>query len=125
MKQTVFLLLSAAAFLLLSCQTVPSDIPEDLTPMEYFQLGQEEFERNNLLGSLAYYETFIERFPSDYANRVVAEYWVANINRKQGNSARALELFQDLLAKEDELRGRVPEWPFVLSRDFVEELQPD
>ena len=90
--------------------------------MEYFQRGQEAVERNNLRGGLVYYETFLERYPGDYENTVVAEYWAANIHRKMGEEDTARQLFNELLEKEDELRGQVPDWPFVLSRRVLEEM---
>lgn len=90
--------------------------------MEYFQRGQEAIEGNNLTEGLVYYETFLERYPDDYENGVVAEYWVANIQRKMGNADTARQLFNELLAKEDSLQGQVADWPFVLSRRVLEEM---
>ncbi|WP_041398274.1 hypothetical protein [Spirochaeta africana] len=123
MKTTITVLSAVLLTILaIGCQTVPSDIPEDLTPMEYFQRGQDEVDRRNFRGGLAYYETFLERYPDDIENGVVAEYWVAFIHHKMGERETAIAGFTELLAQEDELQGRVPEWPFILSRRVLEEM---
>ncbi|THB66110.1 MAG: hypothetical protein D6B26_03130 [Spirochaetaceae bacterium] len=121
MKKILTILIFAIA-ILPGCQTVPDNIPEDMTPMEFFQRGQEEVEADNLEAALMYYETFLDRYPNDYANAIIAEYWVAFIQHKKGKKAESVKLFHELLSKEAELSGRVPEWPFVLSRRVLEEM---
>ena len=114
--------LLVALCILGACQTTSADIAEDLSPMEMFQLGQEAVNDDQLQRGLAYYETFLERYPADAENGVIAEYWAAFIHHKMGDDATAIERFNLLLDQEASLAGRVPDWPFILAKRVLEEL---
>jgi len=95
---TGFLLLTLlAAGLAVSCATKPVDIPEDLTAAEMIQRAQEASDRNRYSVSLQYYQTIIERFPSDIDNICAAEYEIAFIHYKQKKYDISKVEFTDLL----------------------------
>ena len=69
MKQRIpaFSLILTLLFLF-SCIGVPTpeEIPDNLTPMEYFQRAQDAVaSRNDYDTAMVYYKTFKERFPDD------------------------------------------------------------
>ncbi|MFW5684641.1 MAG: hypothetical protein ACOC1I_07305, partial [Spirochaetota bacterium] len=59
---------------LAACQTVPTEIEEDLTQAELIQLAQESADQENYEAALAYYDAIIERFPQDRAAVATARY---------------------------------------------------
>ena len=90
---------SIAAILAISCATKPVAIPDDLTPAELIQRGQEASDRSRYKISLQYYETIIERFPSDIDNILAAEYEIAFIHYKQKKYDIAKIEFTDILER--------------------------
>jgi len=108
------------------CQTAPEEIPEDLEPAEYFQRAQEAVDSNQYETALAYYEAVVERFPDDPATQVQAQYEIAFINYKMGNSERAVELFNELLARyEQSDSGNLPQWPRVLAEKVRDNIRAE
>ena len=86
--------------LALSCASKrPLVIPEDLTPMELIQRGQEASDRNRYSSALQYYDTLIERFPQDIDFICAAEYEIAFIHYKQKKYDSARLLFNNLLER--------------------------
>jgi len=90
-----------AVFLGVSCASRPAYIPEDLTPMELIQRGQEAWARNRPALALQHYNTLIERFPHDIYFICAAEYEIAFIYYRRGNFAEARVKFNNLLARYD------------------------
>jgi len=88
-----------AMLLLVSCATKSVVIPDDLTPMELIQRGQEASDKNRYSVALQYYQTIIERFPSDIDNICAAEYEIAFIHYKQKKYDLAKIEFNDLLER--------------------------
>lgn len=114
----------ALAGLLISCASAPKVIEEGLAPAEYFQRAQTAMvERNDYKTALQYYDTFLERFPDDHQNGVVAEYEIAFIHYKTGNKAEALRLFNVLLSRyEGDGAMVLPRWPEVLAKKIIEKI---
>jgi outer membrane protein assembly factor BamD (BamD/ComL family) len=112
---------------LFSCISVPApeDIPETLTPMEYFQKAQEAVaSRNDYDTAMVYYATFKERFPEDLQGNVEADYEIAFLYYKKHEYTRAKELFNQLIARyETEEAARLKEWPLVLSRKVLARIE--
>ena len=119
MKRTAILIILTA--LLLSCRTVPVDIPEDLGPREYFQRAQEAVvERNDYDTALRYYSTFVSRYPDDIQNRVQAEYEIAFIYYKKNDLEQSKVLFEELLETyRGEVADSLPRWPQVLAEQIL------
>ena len=86
-----------AVVLAASCASGPVVIPDDLTPMELIQRGQEASDRGRYSVSLQYYQTLIERFPLDIDNICGAEYEIAFIHYKEKKYDIAKKEFTDLL----------------------------
>lgn len=114
----------ATIALLTGCQTAPEEIPEDLEPAEYFQRAQEAVDSKQYETALAYYEAVVERYPDDPATQVQAQYEIAFITYKMGNGERAVELFNELLARYEESdAGTLPQWPRVLAEKVRDNIQ--
>jgi outer membrane protein assembly factor BamD (BamD/ComL family) len=91
--------LLTVAFLFLSCATGPLVIPEDMTPAELIQRGQEASDRNKYPAALHYYETIIERFPFEIDYVIAAEYEIAFIHYKQKKYDISKIEFTDILER--------------------------
>ena len=88
-----------AALLAASCVSKPVVIPDDLTPAELIQRGQEASDRNKFAHALQYYATVIERFPTDIDSVCAAEYEIAFIHYKEKKYDIAKIEFTDLLER--------------------------
>ncbi|HUX13955.1 MAG TPA: tetratricopeptide repeat protein [Spirochaetia bacterium] len=112
-----------AGLFLAGCESVPTSAPPGLTQAEFFQRAQEAADGNNWRTSLFYYETFIDRYPSDRANIAAARYEIAFIHYKLGNYSQAKSGFDTLLS---EYKGpnadQLPEWPKVLAQKILAEV---
>jgi len=78
-----FITLVFAVFLAVSCASKPVVIPDDMTPAELIQRGQEASDRNRYSVSLQYFASVIDRFQYDIDNILAAEYEIAFIHYKQ------------------------------------------
>jgi tetratricopeptide (TPR) repeat protein len=95
-----YLALAALTILAVSCiSTGPVEIPDDLSPADLIQRGQEKKKKNRYNISIQYYEAIIERFSYDIDNIIAAEYEIAFINYKQKNYIQAKAEFNRLLAR--------------------------
>jgi len=91
--------LIVAAALAASCATKPIVIPDELTAAEMIQRAQEASDRNRYNISLQYYQTIIDRFPTDTDSICAAEYEIAFIHYKQKKYDIAKAEFTELLDK--------------------------
>jgi outer membrane protein assembly factor BamD (BamD/ComL family) len=89
----------AAAVLAVSCASGPVSIPDELTPAELIQRGQEASDKNKYSVSLQYYEAILMRFPFDTDNICAAEYEIAFIHYKQKKYDAARSEFTNLLER--------------------------
>ena len=87
------------AVLIGGCASSPPNIPEDLSPAELIQRGQEAADRNRYGQSLYYYEAIIQRFPSNIDMVCAAEYEIAFIHYKQKKYEEARGEFEALLRR--------------------------
>ena len=90
---------AAVLFLTVSCLSGPVVVPEDLTPAELIQRGQEASDRNRYPASLQYYNALIERFPFNTDDVCAAEYEIAFIYYKQKKYDLAKNGFNLLLER--------------------------
>ncbi len=111
------------ALLLFSCVGVPApeDIPDTLTPMEYFQKAQDAVaSRNDYDTALVYYNTFKERFPQDLQGNVEADYEIGFIHYKLGEYQQAKDILKSVVARyETEEAAKLKDWPLILSRKIL------
>lgn len=120
MKRFAFLLLVGLA--LLSCRTVPTEIPEDLTQAELVQLAQESADQENWDAALAYYQAVLDRFPQDRAATVAARYEMAFIEYKRGDLTEAQAGFEQVLGFYDFDSAGLPQWPRVLASRLLQDV---
>ena len=107
--------IAALASLLLVCSSVPDEIEEGLTPMEYFQRAQEASDLGRYALSMAYYEKFQEQYPEERDRNVWAEYEIALLYHKMGKHQVALERFGALLQRYESGEPDLPEGPMILA----------
>jgi len=114
---------------LLFCSSVPDEIEEDLTPMEYFQRAQEASDSGRYKLSMAYYEKFQEQYPDELDRNIWAEYEIALLYYKIGKNRVALDRFDVLLAKYEEGDPSLPAGPKILAEKvkarILEQLPPE
>ena len=108
--------IAAAVSLLVVCSSVPDEIEEGLTPMEYFQRAQEASDAGRYTLSMAYYEKFQEQYPDERDRNVWAEYEIALLYHKMGKDQIALERFEALLARYESGEPDLPEGPMILAQ---------
>jgi outer membrane protein assembly factor BamD (BamD/ComL family) len=106
--------------LLAVCSSVPDEIQEGLTPLEYFQRAQEATDENRYALAIAYYQKFQEQYPEeqypDQRDRNIwAEYEIALLHHKMGKDQIALERFEALLARYEAGETDLPEGPRILA----------
>ena len=107
--------IAALASLLLVCSSVPEEIEEGLTPMEYFQRAQEASDSGRYALSMAYYEKFQEQYPEEQDRNVWAEYEIALLYHKMGKNQVALERFEALLERYESGEPNLPDGPKILA----------
>ncbi len=119
MKKTLPLLL-AVGFVLVSCQSVPKDIPTTLSESEYFQLAYQNSDRGNYRGAMAYYDTFLTRYPKDAGRDVEADYEIAFLYYKMQDFTKSRDLFTQIVDKyKQKDSDSLPRWPLVLSNKLI------
>ncbi|GHV75698.1 hypothetical protein AGMMS49942_05190 [Spirochaetia bacterium] len=94
-------LLLCAVFAL-SCSSVPTNIPDTITPAKLVQRAQEASDRNRYKLSLGYYEEILKRFPEDNDYVCAAEYEIGFIHYKQRKYDIAGSELRELLGKYDQ-----------------------
>lgn len=123
------ILMAASVSVLLFCSSVPEEIEEGLTPLEYFQRAQEASDAGRYQLSMAYYEKFQEQYPGERDRNLWAEYEIALLYHKMGKNRIALERFDVLLAKYEEGDPSLPAGPKILAEKvkarILEQLPPE
>ncbi|MFP4114835.1 MAG: hypothetical protein ACOC2Y_08485 [Spirochaetota bacterium] len=118
-------LIAIALAALIGCQTVPEEIPEDLSQAELIQLAQEAADAENWEAAAAYYEAIVERYPEDRAAIATARYEIAFIEYKQGNLDAAEAGLLELLGMYDFESESLPAWPRVLATRVLEQIEEE
>ncbi|WP_028972768.1 tetratricopeptide repeat protein [Spirochaeta cellobiosiphila] len=112
------------ALILVSCKTPEPVIDEGMNREIYFQRAQEAYDSGYYDNALFYYEHFLQDFPDDQANGIMARYEIAFISYKRGQLTEAKEKFQAILDeyKENPI-APYPSWPKQLSEKLINEIQ--
>lgn len=122
MKRSLIVL---AVVALIGCQTVPTEIPEDLTQAELIQQAQESADQENWEAALAYYNAIVDRFPQDRAATATARYEMAFIEYKRGNLDEAETGLLELIGMYDFEADALPAWPRVLARRVLSKIEEE
>ncbi|MCQ2611557.1 MAG: tetratricopeptide repeat protein [Treponema sp.] len=96
-KITVLLTLTMTALLFGACQSVPKNIPADLTPSQLLQRGQDAFAEGNYAGAKAYFNTVIQRYGTDAKVYVEARYELGHTYLKQKDYKKAKVIFLEII----------------------------
>ncbi|MCK5154189.1 MAG: tetratricopeptide repeat protein [Spirochaetales bacterium] len=113
-----------AILIITSCTSTPAEVDETLNPAELFQLAQEASNNKDYETALSYYEVFVKHHSEDIQRLVEAEYEIAFIAFKQGDTDRAKLLFTELLDRySGEGASVLPGWPMILSRKILKEIE--
>ncbi|MCL2007679.1 MAG: hypothetical protein FWG77_06285 [Treponema sp.] len=116
----------ALTVLILSCATTPITVPNDLSPMELIQRGQEASDRNRFAHALQYYEVLIERYPLNIDYICAAEYEIAFIHYKQRNFDLSRSMFNNLLERYNGPGGQMLPPQFeILSHIVLERIDEE
>lgn len=97
----------AAASLLISCKTL-KEIPEDKTPAQIIQMGQNAVSASDYKSAELCYQTAIERFGSDASFYVEAKYELAHTYLKQKKYDKAYEIYKEILGLYDTYGSALP-----------------
>ena len=81
---------------LLSCSSVPTEIPEDLSAQQLIQLGQTAFESGKYKVALAYFSATAERYSHNPSVYVEASYEIAHVHMRSKNYAEAVPILQGI-----------------------------
>ena len=123
------ILVAVSVSALLFCSSVPEEIEEGLTPLEYFQRAQEASDSGRYQLSMAYYEKFQEQYPDEQDRNLWAEYEIALLYFKMGKNRIALGRFDALLDKYEQGDPGLPEGPRILAEKvkarILEQLPPE
>ena len=115
--------IAAAVSLLAACSSVPDEIEEGLSPMEYFQRAQEASDAGRYALSMAYYEKFQEQYPEERDRNVWAEYEIALLYHKMDKNKVALERFEALLERYESGEPDLPEGPRILAEKVKSRIE--
>jgi outer membrane protein assembly factor BamD (BamD/ComL family) len=114
----------AAAFtLLVSCASQDRSGQEGLSAGEIFQRAQDAVDRGNYTLGITYYTLCQERYPDDVSHQVWASYEIAFVYHKMGQNQKALQLFDDLLARYAKEGDALPPAPQVLAQKLKTRLE--
>ncbi len=84
--------------LLISCQTVPTEVAYDVTEAELLQMAQSAIDNSNPDAARFYFETMIARFGMNHASLVVAEFELAHLDVKEGNFKDAQPVLERIIS---------------------------
>jgi outer membrane protein assembly factor BamD (BamD/ComL family) len=124
MKKALLLLaLLAVLGWLGACKSVPTEIPPDLSPADYFQKAQEASDGEKYELALKYYRSFLERYPEERDRGLWARYEIALLHSKMKDSPTALRLLDELLALyAGEDAAALPQGPRILAEKIKAKL---
>ncbi len=116
MKKAVLLLALLPILGFFGCKSVPTEIPPDLSPADYFQKAQEATDAGRYAVALKYYESFLEKYPEERDRDLWARYEIALLHSKMKDTATALRLLDELLALySGEDAAQLPQGPRILA----------
>jgi len=103
------------------CKSAPQVIPQDLSPAEYFQRGQEASDAGRYSFAMQIYRQFQTQYPEERDRQLWAKYEIALLQYKMGETQTALEGFDALLqeyaaaAATPPEGGPLPDGPRILA----------
>ena len=118
---TIFAIFSSFCVLLTSCYSLPSEVPEELTPDQIINDAIAFSDDNNPAAAQLYYEALLDRYGTDNNYRVIGQYEIGHLLVKQGRYAEALPHLNDvILTFENDYYGSIPAKYLVLAQNDIE-----
>ena len=98
MKKTIIFAsaILAALALFCGCQTVPTEISEELDARQLIQLGQDNFDNHHYKAAEKYFNTVLERFGDDPKHYLEAKYELGHLYLKQKKYSAAYDNFKEI-----------------------------
>ncbi|MFA6505008.1 MAG: hypothetical protein WCT14_02860, partial [Treponemataceae bacterium] len=96
---TCILVAAIIAVVTLSCASVPTVIPDGLSPAELNQQAQDLYDRDQYEGAIRYYQAIKDRFPTDLGAQCGDDYEISFIRYKQNRFEDATAGFRALLER--------------------------
>jgi outer membrane protein assembly factor BamD (BamD/ComL family) len=119
-----YVVLCLIGFWVVSCASGPLTIPEELSPAELIQRGQEALDKNKYDHALQYYEVLLQRYPDNMELVCTAEYEIAFIHYKQKKHSQARSELNKLLARYDTPDAELLPLQFKILSEIVLEKLP-
>ena len=85
------------AMILISCNSVPDEIPEELDASQLIQLGQDNYDAKKYRAAQMYFNAVLERYGTDIKRYVEAKYELGHLFIKTKNYRSAYNNFQEIL----------------------------
>ncbi len=98
MKKTIIFASAIIAGLALfcGCQTVPTEISEDLDARQLIQLGQDNYDTHHYLAAEKYFNTVLDRYGDDPKHYLEAKYELGHLYIKQKKYSAAYDNFKEI-----------------------------
>ena len=108
-KKSIFVALTFLAIIfVVSCASIPKDIPLELSAKELNQKAQECTAAENYAGAEVYYKTLIQRFGMDTSVLIPAEFELAHVYIKQKKYDKAKPVLERVLSYYEVDNGSLP-----------------
>lgn len=96
MKKTAYFLILSVVLLLSSCMT-NKNIPEDLSPAQIIQLGQNAIDSTDYKHAEKCFNTVISRYGTNIATYIEARYELGHLYIKVQDYSKAYSIFSEIL----------------------------
>ena len=108
-NKSIFVVLTFITIIfVVSCASIPKDIPLDLSAKELNQKAQECTAAENYAGAEVYYKTLIQRFGMDTSVLIPAEFELAHVYIKQKKYDKAKPVLERVLSYYEVDTGSLP-----------------
>ena len=108
-KKSIFIALVLFVIIfVVSCTSVPKNIPLELSAKELNQKAQECTAAENYAGAEVYYKTLIQRYGMDTSVLIPAEFELAHVYIKQKKYDKAKPLLEKVLSYYEFDNGTLP-----------------
>ncbi len=84
--------------LFISCETVPTEVPFDVTEAELLQMAQTAIDDSKPATARYYFETMISRFGMNQASLVIAEFELAHLDVKENKFDAAKPVLERIIS---------------------------
>lgn len=99
---------AALALVLVSCNSVPEEIPEDLDARQLIQLGQDNYDAAKYNAAEAYFNAVLERYGNDAKHYIEATYELGHLFMKQKRYEEAIANFNEILEIYESVPAGIP-----------------